>query len=174
MTPAHLRALQPLAPVQPQSMEFVIKLYEAQTIGGTTVAAPGAGATAPTMLLQPTAESVVEGGTATFSSVATGDPFPTVQWQSSPDGTTWSDIGGATSVSYTTPVLALGDTGTQYRAVFTNTAGAVTSSAVTLTVTAATTPSLTTGFVLPGVEVYVTVEALPALTPPAFTLLTHI
>jgi len=56
-----------------------------------------------------------------------------VQWQvSTNSGTSWADISGATSTSYS--VVASGNNGSQYRAVFTNTVGTVTSNAVTLTI----------------------------------------
>jgi hypothetical protein len=48
----------------------------------------------------------------------------------------WTDIPGATSLSYTTPTLSSADNGKQYRAVLTNIAGSATSAAATLTVTA--------------------------------------
>src|ERR1019366_2205735 len=58
----------------------------------------------------------------------------TYQWQSMPSGGSFSNIATATSSSYTTPVLALGDSGTQFRVVVTNPQGSVTSSAATVTV----------------------------------------
>ena len=91
---------------------------------------------APTVTLQPTNETASEGNTATFTSAASGTPTPTVQWQLSTDGgSSWADIGGATSGSYTTPTLLLSDDQNQYRAVWTNSQGTATSNAATLTVT---------------------------------------
>jgi len=85
---------------------------------------------------QPTDQSVVSGTTATFivaASNATG-----YQWQISTDGgSTFSDIAGATAASYSTAITALADSGTRYRVVVTGAGNSVTSSAVTLTVTAA-------------------------------------
>jgi len=46
----------------------------------------------------------------------------------------WSNIPGATSTTYTTPALAVANSGSQYRAVFTNTAGTVTTNPATVTV----------------------------------------
>ena len=60
-------------------------------------------------------------------------PAPTVQWQKF-NGTTWNNIPGESNTSYTTPSLAAGDTGSQYRAVFTNDFGTVTTGAATLTI----------------------------------------
>lgn len=80
---------------------------------------------APTVTLQPEPITVVAGDPASFTAAATGDPAPTVQWQSSTDGTTWTDLPGATEPTYVTPSRAAADTCTRYRAVFTNAAGSV-------------------------------------------------
>lgn len=54
---------------------------------------------------------------ATFNVVATGTS-PTIQWQRSSDsGASWSNIEGATAASFTTPNLALSESGNQYRAI---------------------------------------------------------
>jgi len=92
--------------------------------------------TSPSITTQPVAASVSEGNAVSFSADASGDPNPTVQWQRSTNGTTWTNISGATSSTYATPVLAVADSGTWYRALFTNSAGTVTSTAVQVTVTA--------------------------------------
>lgn len=94
----------------------------------------------PTFSTSPTAQSVTAPATASFTVAATGQPTPTLKWQSSPDGTTWTDIAGATAASYTTPATATTDSGTQFRAVATNAAGSVNSSAASLTVTPARGP----------------------------------
>jgi len=88
---------------------------------------------APAIANQPLNVTTNANSTATFAAIATGSPAPTVQWQKN-TGSGWNDITGATSVSYTTPVLAAGDTGSQYRAVFTNTFGTVATNAATLTI----------------------------------------
>jgi hypothetical protein len=92
---------------------------------------------------QPTDQSVVASTAATFTVVATGATG--YQWQSSTDsGSTFSDVSGATSASYTTAVTTLGDSGMQYRVVVTGASNSVTSSAVTLTVTSvADAPAIT-------------------------------
>jgi hypothetical protein len=91
---------------------------------------------APTVTTQPTSTTASVGSTATFRSAATGTPAPTVQWQkSTTGGSSWSDIIGATTTVYTTPVLAGGDSGSLYRAVFRNGIGSdVPTSTATLTV----------------------------------------
>lgn len=83
---------------------------------------------------QPTDQSVVAGTTATFDVVASNATG--YQWQRSTDnGTTFTDIGGATAASHTTAVTTLADSGTQYRVVVSGASNSVTSSVVTLTVT---------------------------------------
>jgi len=94
---------------------------------------------------QPSNTSVVGPATATFTVVATnnGDQGMTYQWQKaeSTANTSFANISGATSASYTTGATSstpgAGDTnGDKYRVVITTTNGlaTVTSSAVTLTV----------------------------------------
>lgn len=96
----------------------------------------GADPEAPTVAMQPADQTVTESLTAEFTAAAGGLPMPSVQWQKSlDDGSTWTNIQGATTgtLSFTT---ALADSGTQYRAFFTNTEGSTTSAAALLTVTA--------------------------------------
>lgn len=113
-----------------------------------TLSAPAG--TAPTITTQPSAQSVTAGATATFVAAATGSPTPTWQWQRSVNaGGAWSNISGATSASYTTPVTAVtggsANNGDQYRVVATNTAGSATTNGVALTVSAAgVVPTITT------------------------------
>jgi Immunoglobulin domain/Immunoglobulin I-set domain len=96
--------------------------------------------TAPTLMSQPTNQSVTAGQSATFSVVATGTAPLTYQWQKN-----GSPIAGATSSSYTTPATTPADSGSQFKVVVANPAGSSTSNPATLTVTAsATAPSITT------------------------------
>jgi MYXO-CTERM domain-containing protein len=82
----------------------------------------------PVITGQPSNQSVAEGQTATFSVTATGATG--YQWQLN-----GSDIGGATSSSYTTPVLAVIDSGGLYSCIVSNANGSTPSVAATLTVT---------------------------------------
>ncbi len=97
--------------------------------------------TAPVIVTQPTNQTTSAGTTTTFTTTATGDPTPTFQWQLSTDGgTTWSNITGATSSSYTTPTTTASENGNQYQAIVSNDAGpAVTTNPATLTVLAPST-----------------------------------
>ena len=62
-----------------------------------TTAAPVAGT------LSPASVTICQSGTASL--VLAGAANGTIQYQSSPDGTTFTDVLGATSATYTTPVL---------------------------------------------------------------------
>ncbi len=111
----------------------------ATNTGGTTAGSDATFTTdacvPPAITTQPTNQTVVAGGTATFTAAAGGNPAPTVQWQVRTNGgSTFSDISGATSTTYAFTTVA-GDTGKQFRAVFTNGIGSpATSTAATLTV----------------------------------------
>ena len=83
----------------------------------------------------PTGQTATSGDDATFTASSTGTPTPTVQWQSSTDGTVWADVAGATSETLTLPDVTLADDGNLYRAVFTNNQGTDTTAAAALTVT---------------------------------------
>jgi hypothetical protein len=100
-----------------------------------TVNGPGA----PSITAQPASQSVAAGQTATFHVTATG-PGLSYQWQKNS-----ANITGAISAAYTTPATTTGDSGAQFRVLVTNTAGTVTSSAATLTVspTSAAAPKIT-------------------------------
>ena len=90
---------------------------------------------APSVTTHPSNQTVIAGATASFVAAASGSPTPWVQWQASTDsGSTWSDIGGATSATYAFTAAAA-DNGKHYHAVFTNGVGLpATSNAATLTV----------------------------------------
>lgn len=96
-------------------------------------------AQSPALSTQPASQSIVLGQSATFSAQATGSPAPTVAWQQSTNGgTSWSPVAGATSTTLTVTPSSTGVI--SYEAVFTNSAGAATSAAATLTVTATQVP----------------------------------
>jgi MBG domain/Immunoglobulin domain/Kelch motif/Galactose oxidase, central domain len=96
---------------------------------------------APSILTNPASQTVVSGNSVTFSASASGYPTPTVQWQQSTNGTTYTNISGATGLSYTIRSVTSRQNGYRYRAVFTNSAGSATTTAATLTVQYA--PSIT-------------------------------
>lgn len=78
--------------------------------------------------------------TLTLSGASSGSGI-TYQWQSSADNATWSNIGSATGLTYTTPALTAG---TYYRCVTTcsNSGVSSTSNSVSVSVTATVTPSV--------------------------------
>lgn len=91
--------------------------------------------TAPTITSQPVSATINEGGTVTFTVVASGESLA-YQWRR--NGTA---IAGATAASYTTPALAPGDDQSLYSVTVTNAGGSVTSNNATLTVTTAPPPT---------------------------------
>jgi hypothetical protein len=85
---------------------------------------------APSITTQPASQTVTAGQTATFSVTASGTAPLSYQWQKNS-----AAISGAASSSYTTPAETTSDTGAQFTVIVSNSAGSVTSSAATLTVT---------------------------------------
>src|SRR5205807_2538820 len=85
---------------------------------------------APSITSQPASQTITAGQTARFSVNASGTAPLNYQWQKNGGA-----ISGATSSSYTTPAEAVSDSGAQFTAVVSNSAGTVTSNAATLTVT---------------------------------------
>jgi len=90
----------------------------------------------PAITSQPANRSVQAGNNTTFTVIATGAPLPTFQWQVN-SGSSWSNIAGATSHTLALSSVTQSMSGNQYRVVVSNSQGAVTSNAATLTVTAA-------------------------------------
>jgi len=95
----------------------------------------------PQVTTQPASQTVAAGQPVTFTAAASGYPAPGIQWQTSSDGTTWSDVTAATGSSLTFTATSK-DNGNTYRAVFTNAAGSATTTAASLAVTTAN-PTLT-------------------------------
>ncbi len=94
----------------------------------------------PTIATQPANQLVTVGQTATFSVTASGTAPFSYQWLKNN-----SNIGGATTASYTTSAATVGDSGAKFNVVVSNSAGSVTSAAATLTVNAAAAaPAITT------------------------------
>ncbi len=95
----------------------------------------------PVIGSQPTSQTALAGGKATFTVVARG--AQSYQWQKQVAGV-WTTLPGATSTTYTTPAVASTDNGSQFRAIVTGAGGVATSSVATLTVdylTIATQPA---------------------------------
>lgn len=80
------------------------------------------------IITQPASQSIPIGRTATFNVTATGTAPLSYQW--SKNGV---EIAGATSASYTTPTIALTDSGSTFQVTVSNTSSSAVSSAATLT-----------------------------------------
>jgi hypothetical protein len=94
-----------------------------------------AAASAPVLTANPSNQTILVGQTAVFAASASGSPTPAVQWQVSTNGgVTFTDISGAASTTLTLNNVPASMSGNQFRAVFSNSAGSVTSAAATLTV----------------------------------------
>jgi hypothetical protein len=94
-------------------------------------------ALAPVVATQPVGQGVADGQTVTFTAAARGFPMPTVQWLvRTRGGTQFQPVANnsSTDPSSLTFVAQAADNGNQYEAVFTNSAGTVTTKAATLTV----------------------------------------
>jgi hypothetical protein len=90
----------------------------------------------------PVSQTKCEGESVSFTSAASGDPIPTVQWQISIDnGVTWSDIPSATSSTYTFTSNSSNNEN-QYKAVWTNLNETVVSNSATLTLNTLPTASI--------------------------------
>ena len=117
------------------------------TMNGDPTGGSGTVVNAPAITTQPADQTVTEGGTATFTVAVTGSEPLTYQWQQkTTDSSSWTNIPGANSATYTTEATTTAMNGYQYRCVVSNGAGSVTSEAATLTVNAksytiTTTPS---------------------------------
>ena len=107
---------------------------------GLTTANQSAPSGLPTIVAQPTNQTVTVGQAATFSVTASGTAPLSYQWQKN-----GANISGATSSSYTTPATTTADSGSIFQVVVSNSAGSITSSSATLTVNlAAVAPTITT------------------------------
>ena len=89
----------------------------------------------PVVTASPSNVTVRAGGTASFSAAAASTPPAAVQWQSSADGTTWTNVPGGTAPTLSF-VASASDSGRRYRAAFSNAGGSVNSASALLTVRA--------------------------------------
>jgi hypothetical protein len=107
-----------------------------QSVGtATTNAATLNITTAPAVTTQPANQNLFAGATATFTAAASGFPTPGVQWYvNANDGAGFTPISGATSTTLTLTNAGTSQNGYSYEAVFTSSAGAITTTAAALTV----------------------------------------
>jgi hypothetical protein len=128
----------------PQAAALVFCLFLIFTLQGCSSYSAGSGdgskAVMPSITSQPASQTVTAGQTATFNVTAAGTSPLSYQWQKG-----GVNVTGATSSAYTTGATSVSDSGSKFDVVVSNTAGSVTSSAVTLTVNAGgTAPTITT------------------------------
>lgn len=154
---------------------FLVAFEETATnTGGTvtrrstsTVLVTAAGS--PVFTLQPTNQTVADGGDAIFTVTVTGSPTPTLQWWvSTDDGVTWNPVAGQTTATLTVADVSEAESGNRYNCIATNPGDAITSDTVTLYVAVVLdaisfTPSngavLTQALLPPGAANF-TIEAL--------------
>ena len=106
---------------------------------GTTI-------TTPSISQQPQSTTVTEGQDATFTVEASaGSETPTYQWQqkTTESDSSWTDISGAATASYTIEATTTDMSGTQYRCVVTASGVSVISAPATLTVNEPVTYAIT-------------------------------
>ena len=113
-----------------------INVKDGGSITGEPTGGSGTVVKAPTITTQPENQTVTVGQTASFTVTATGENL-SYQWQQRTNsGSDWTNISeNATSSTYTISNTTTDMSGYQYRCVVSNSAGSVTSSAATLTVT---------------------------------------
>ncbi|MDO5723844.1 MAG: hypothetical protein Q4P33_05545 [Flaviflexus sp.] len=95
---------------------------------------------APMVSEHPSSVQVNVGESATFTASATSQPEPQVQWHERIADGEWADIAGATDATYVIEAAELGQSGVEYRAVFTNEAGEAITETAVLTVVDPTPP----------------------------------
>jgi hypothetical protein len=117
----------------------IIKLPDLGKLADVVVVSPQfrtgpSGSIAPSVTLNPHDRTVTAGTQVTFTAAASGVVTPTVQWQvSGDDGKIFINIPGAisTALTFTATTKQSGD---EYRAVFSNALGQISTTAATLTV----------------------------------------
>lgn len=99
-------------------------------ISAIEIVSRGTTATAPSVTVQPTSQSVLVGQSATFGVAATGGTPLSYQWHKN-----GSPISGANSANYTTPAATAANNLDSYHVVITNPVGTTRSNAAVLSVT---------------------------------------
>lgn len=136
-------------PTQAGNYTITIQAFQFAALGGLasatfnyTVNVTAADVTpanaAPSITTQPQSQSVATGAAVSFVAAASGTPTPTFQWLKN-----GAPIAGATSATYSIASASANDAAT-YSVTASNAAGSATSSQVTLTVTSASLPAITT------------------------------
>lgn len=92
----------------------------------------------PLFTAQPQDRSVEAGQGTTFTATSSGEPAPTLQWETSIDGQAWTPVAGAATSTLVVASASLADRDRLYRAVATNSEGREVSGVAKLTVAPAT------------------------------------
>jgi outer membrane protein assembly factor BamB len=108
---------------------FVLSMFESGCGGAMSQSGKNRSSTGPSIVTQPTNETVIVGQTATFTVTASGVPPLSYQWQK--DG---ANIPGAIAADYTTPPAQPTDSGSMFGAVVSDINGSTASSTAMLTV----------------------------------------
>ncbi len=112
------------------------------SVQNTTVTYIVSAGTAPTIATQPAAVAACVGTNAVFTVAASGAAVTGYQWQLSTDGgTNYTNIAGATAVSYTATAVTITMNNYRYRVIVTGQCGTATSTAAILTMQ--TAPAIT-------------------------------
>jgi hypothetical protein len=119
------------------NFDVIVSNSAGSAMSATATLEINAATTAPTITTQPVSQTVTAGQTATFSVVANGTGPLSYQWQQN-----GVNIAGATASSYTTSATTTSQSGTKYDVVVSNSAGSVTSTSATLTVSAVPAPAI--------------------------------
>lgn len=88
----------------------------------------------PLFTAQPQDRGVQAGQGALFTATGSGEPAPTLQWETSVDGQTWTPVSGAVNSTLVLTAVTLADDGRRYRAVATNSEGSAVSGVARLSV----------------------------------------
>ncbi len=125
----------------------------------------------PTFVTLPANQSIRAGESARFTADTLGNPAPTLRWQSSPDGTNWSDlfngpnVTGAGTRTLTFANVPASEDGRRFRLSAVNAAGSAFSDPARLSVSATATAWATRilpGAYVPGRSFEVRIEVTPS------------
>ncbi len=119
----------PAVTISDNGAKFTVKITNTEGSVLSNPATLTVNAAAPSIISQPSNQSVIAGQSATFTISVSGSSPLNYQWQKNR-----VNISGATNSSYTIPTVSLQDNGSQFRCIVSNSAGTITSNEAQLTV----------------------------------------